>query len=858
MNIINKITLRFLRANMRRTFVTIVGAVIATAMLTAVASLFVAFFDLMQRDYINRNGLWHAQYEAATMEQIEKAAADASIADVLLKQELGYALWENSNLRKPYLYFEGYNEAAMANFNLQLKSGRLPINDGEIVISEEAYHNGFPYALGDKITFNLNERHYNNGTNEALLGQEQTVLYNAEGDFEEFLVPIGEREFTIVGTIARPVSEYTNSPGYSAITRIDETAVKEGSLSVFVVFSEINRKIFQQGEDLTRRIDAKVYFNQGLLRCYGLFYDDQLNTTLYTFGGILIVIIMVGAILLIYNAFAISVAQRTRYLGLLASVGATKRQKRNSVFFEGVVIGAISIPLGIIGGLLGISITFWFINPMIVTLVSETEKLSLVITPQLILTSAMLSMFTIFISAYVPAYRASHVSAIDAIKQSKEIKLTKKKIKTAKIVKKIFGFEGELAIKNLKRNRGRYYATLFSLIISIVLFISVAGFTAYLEKSIAMTTDSLGFDLLIDDQMGNDESKKALTEIASFDGVTDSTRLTYHYYDAALKDEQLSEHYQRQKDPEQDNYLVGVPMHSLDKQSLQAYAQKIGVNFADLTNTNKPAAIIIGTMIFRSDASTYEEYPSIIARKGDTVDLIYALNSDKQSNLPAITVAAITDELPMGVANKGDNMIMMIVSEEVQQYYQKLGPQELNQVLYLSSDDPMALDKEITKWLSDNAVSYFTVNNFYEYRLNDEYLLSIMKVFSGGFITLITLIAIANIFNTISTGISLRRQEFAMLKSVGMTQQSFYQMIRFESLFYGLKALLYGLPISFVILWLMFKTIMTNFNFGFILPWKSILLVIVAIILIIALTMRYAFGKVKDQNIVDGLKQENL
>ena len=95
-----------------------------------------------------------------------------------------------------------------------------------------------------------------------------------------------------------------------------------------------------------------------LLRYYGVTANDQLRMTLFSLAGIIMSVIIIGSVALIYNAFAISVSERARHLGMLSSVGATKKQKRNSVFFEGAVIGAISIPIGILAGIAGIGITF--------------------------------------------------------------------------------------------------------------------------------------------------------------------------------------------------------------------------------------------------------------------------------------------------------------------------------------------------------------------------------------------------------------------------------------------------------------------------------------------------------------------
>ncbi|MEH7248187.1 FtsX-like permease family protein [Neobacillus niacini] len=137
-------------------------------------------------------------------------------------------------------------------------------------------------------------------------------------------------------------------------------------------------------------------------------------------------------------------------------------------------------------------------------------------------------------------------------------------------------------------------------------------------------------------------------------------------------------------------------------------------------------------------------------------------------------------------------------------------------------------------------------------------MIMLMSVFTYGFITLISLISIANIFNTISTSISLRKREFAMLRSVGMTPKGFNKMIQYESIFYGVKALTYGLPISVLVMFGIHRSTGYTFEYGFQLPWMSIFFVIVVIFLIVGSAMLYSISKIKNKNIIESLKQENI
>jgi putative ABC transport system permease protein len=136
--------------------------------------------------------------------------------------------------------------------------------------------------------------------------------------------------------------------------------------------------------------------------------------------------------------------------------------------------------------------------------------------------------------------------------------------------------------------------------------------------------------------------------------------------------------------------------------------------------------------------------------------------------------------------------------------------------------------------------------------------ITVVNIFSIGFIVLISLIAAANVFNTISTNIALRRREFAMLKSIGMTQKGFNKMMNFECLLYGLKGLVYGIPVSIGITWLIYQSILNGWETGFFIPWHSIVIAVGSVFAVVFATMLYAMDRIKKDNPIDALKNENL
>ncbi|MEH7346182.1 FtsX-like permease family protein [Bacillus sp. JJ1532] len=867
MNIVNKLTIRHLKQNKRRTLVTIIGVIISVAMIMAVTTLGISFLDLMKRQTIANEGEWHVLYKDVNKEQLEAIKSDEDSKKVILTKDLGYAYLAGSqNENKPYLFIKAYNSEGLQNFPIELSRGKLPKAENEVVLSEEIVNNArVEYKLGDQIKLQAGERQITN--QEGLLVLSQTdPLQTENGKIIETLEEKKTENYTVVGIMKRPEWEPTWSPGYTIITYIEDSKIgAEDKTDAAVILKKVNRSLYAHGEEFAENNKInKVYFNNNLLRYYGVTNNDNLNATLFSLSAVIMTVIIVGSVSLIYNAFAISVSERSRHLGMLSSVGATKRQKRNSVFFEGFVIGVISIPIGILGGLAGLSITFLFINSIIQGALGVTQKLEVTLTPMTIFIACGVSILTIFISTYIPAIRASKISAIDAIRQTSDVKLTGKAVKTSKLIRKLFGFEAEIGLKNLKRNKRRYKATVFSLIISIVLFLAVSFFTDHLKKSLVLSQDGINYDLQV--SLNSKESAddvKLIQSFANLDNVTESNftrkiRNVNSWIEETSITDILKDSVKNDKSILKDGkYPYYINLISLDEENLRSYAQTAGVEYEKLLNQDQFAAIVIDTIPYEdNEAEKFVEMKAVYKEIGDVIELNYMDTlTGKEEYLNQVVVAGLTGQHPMGVMPAGPGGLNLIVSEDVmEKIVGENNVMDIQTALFLKSSDPMETQEKIEELKE----SYMYVFNIYLGRQQEEQTIMIMSVFTYGFIVLITAISIANIFNTISTSISLRKREFAMLKSVGMTPKGFNKMINYESIFYGIKSLLYGLPISVVVMYLIHQSLMNSFSFKFTLPWIDIIFVIAAVFIIVGAAMLYSSAKVKRENIIDALKQESI
>ncbi|WP_062108315.1 ABC transporter permease [Bacillus niameyensis] len=863
MNIVNKVTLRHLKENKRRTLVTIMGVIISVAMLTAVATIGVSFMDLLKRQEIADSGEWHVLYKDVNPEQIQAIKKDEDTEKLVLSRELGFALLEGGkNENKPYLYIKEYSKLGFEQFPIELSSGRLPQAENEIAISEDIAKSAkVDYQIGDVIKLDVGRRISHNKEMTEPLDQSWSLEIDEKGEMAEELQDTVTKELTVVGTIKVPRWEMAWAPGYTAVSYLDESQLEPNEVvNASVVLKKVKGSLFEHGQQLAEKNKIEeVQFNNNLLRYYGVIKNEGMRTTLYSLTAIIMAIIIVGSVSLIYNAFAISVSERSRHLGMLSSIGATRQQKRNSVFFEGAVIGLISIPLGFIFGLLGMGITFAFINTIIQGSLGVSEKLMVTVTPGSILVAVIVSIITIFISTFIPARRASRISAIDAIRQTADVKLTGKAVKTSKLVRKLFGIEAEIGLKNLKRNKRRYQATVFSLVISIILFLSVSFFTDNLKKSLSLSQKDINFDLMVElGHEGDDrflESILAMDDVTKYNVMTEVSNLSTWVDKDATADPLREEEYFNDQLKEGE-YPYYIDLFALDDESMKLYAEEVGANYDELQNNL--TAIVIDTIKYEDAAAgKYVETKAIHSKVGEKLDLYLTdWETEKETFIDQVTVAALTDKKPMGRMYGSLGGLNIIVSEST---FNKLGKGALLESanrpsLYLNSKDPIKTGKKIEE-LEEIKHYIFKV---YQIRQQDEQMVLLMSVFTYGFIALITLISIANILNTISTSIALRKREFAMLKSMGMTPKGFNQMINYESIFYGIKALLYGLPLSIGVMLLMHRALGNSFDYAFTLPWMDILYVIIAVFLIVGISMLYSTSKVKKENIIDALKQENI
>ena len=872
MNVINRVTLAVLKRSRPRTIVTIIGIILSTAMITAVTTFISSFQNFMINYTKADTGDWHVAVYNADADTVKSIANNLEVQETAVIGEVGYALLEEElNEYKPYLYVIGFNEKAFEMLSVHLKSGRLPENENEVLVPYHVFTNGgVEYKIGDTIELDVGYRVSEDG---AVLGQKDQYTRRDSGVSEK-LVTTGTRKYKVVGICERPsmAIEGFSAPGYTLITVFDDNdlSIKE-AVDVYIKLNN-PRKAYDAydilGMDELRYEDYK--FNKELLRFMGISQNTSYLTVLYSLGAILIALIMAGSVSFIYNSFSISISQRTKYFGLLSSMGATSQQIRRSVFFEAFVLAAIGIPVGVLSGIAGIGITLHLLRDLFASIITLGAHISMTLSVSTlsVIAAVALAIVTIIISAYIPAWRSSKISPIDAIRQTIDIKLTTRQVRTWKLVRKLFGMEGDLALKNLKRSRKRYRSTVISLFMSIVLFVSASSFSMYLMDGVVDLYRGVEHDIsyYVPKEIDSEDTvMKIYRDIMMLDSIEQGsvvrplntyTKISKEYLDRSYYDTMIGKGFIS----DGEDVSISVFIYGVDRDTFKYYLNKLGLEESLFTNPDSPAGIAIDKQHYYDSQQKKFINSSIFGSNKPESISIHWEDGEKWLE-EEIRLISYVDEAPFGVQNYTEvfNSIIVVVSNEVRKGIFDGVEQSWNTTsMNFAAADPYKAEQDIMHILIEAGLPTGNLYNVAKNIQTGRNIVTIISIFSYGFIVLISLISIANVFNTISTNINLRRIEFAMLKSVGMTDRSFNRMLNYECIFYGLKALLYGLPVSMLVTYLIYVSVGLGVELPFRLPTGSLVVSIISVFIVVFISMIYSMKKIRHENIMDAIKSQSL
>lgn len=899
MNTLNKLTLKNLKLNKSRTIVTIIGILLSTALITVVAGIAASGQQTMINGQINFTGNFDLFISGnATNEDVKEIKANRNVEEVYINDYGDFVRIPNyENDKRPYAYVQTLTPKAFTDcFNLPLKDGRYPENGSELVLTQSFINNSAKeYKVGDTITLEKGVRKTADGTvipntnpyGQEFVYEEQEIMGETSAtvnEIEEHFEVESSKKYKIVGILDEYYTRYFEpSDGgayFPLLTAAESDDIsKEGWL--FVKYTDEGEKNYIQTtsqitgvseerlrEYLNGSYDLKAgetkygYFDvqTTLLSYKGYALNDNSLQMFFTLAAIIIAIVIIASVFVIRNSFAISITEKTRLYGMLSSVGATSRQIRHNVLFEGFVLALIGIPLGILLGVGVVAILIQLLNVLLADMLNGTSFVYSVPVFAIVLAAA-LSLLTILFSTLGSAIRASKIAPIDAVRGNNDIKIKKKQkaYKCPKFIKKLFGMGGEIAYKNLKRSKKKYRTTVISIVVSVAVFIAVSSFIQYGTEYSAKYYHEIDYNLSVDRvdfYKEFDEINADFETLSQLDGV-ENCRLegilggyikrTDELKDVLTDDASIYNFTSAESD------FYYLELLAFDDVTYKQKLKELGLDY----NEVKDKGILINNFEYLDENEHLQKGELFKADKVKSLTV-------RESNDPAndeyyksfdVEIAKVYNSTPEALKHfrPSESDVYLLVSFDTLKNNYDID--YLSAGIYINAENANELEETISNL---NGGQTFAVYNVEKMANMYNAMTLVISIFAYGFIIVISLIGVTNIFNTITTNMRLRSKEFAMLKSIGMTKREFNRMIRLESLFYGIKSLIIGIPLGLLAGLGIFKAFSMNLATDFVVPYSAIAISIVFVFAVVWLIMRFSISKVQKQNIIETIRNDNI
>lgn len=879
MKLLNKLTLKNLRLNKVRTIVTIVGIMLSAALITVVSGMALSGRQTMIDGQMVYGGNYDVVFDITNNAKIDEIRHNRNVESAYYRERLGYA--EATNADDEYCAYTvlGLSKDAYGNlFKINLEDGKFPTNSSEAVVTRAfKTQDGKEVKVGDKITLDVGI--LTNKDGEVFTEDRAGELFPKE--FKECnIIDKSKKTYTVTGIIEKPQTGEIYNPSYLSVvyTASDEKAPAEAVRTknmnkLYVLYTPQSESRYlentdeilgySEDEDWSQDIysdpdnDAGIQavdYNSPLLSMKGYSGSDSTNIVIFSLAVIIIIIVMLASVFVIRNSFAISITEKTSMYGMLASVGATKRQIRRNVIFEGFILGLIGIPLGILLGLGINAILITILNSVLGDMLNDAKFVF--VTPTIpIICAIVLSAVTIFCSSFFIALRASRIPPLVAIRGNKDIKVKNNKpYRTSKLTKKLFGVGGEIASKSLKRSRKKYRTTVISIVVSVAMFIAVSAFMDYGMTYTEHYYGNTDYSYMVTGIDANQaETIEKMPEIENYLTVG----LQYGHVSADVPVNECGENFLY--DDADGTKSFGAEFLEFEHDTFVQICRELELDYNKVKG-----GVLVYSKVTPYDMENMEgtgEPMKLFGKTAPTKLTVYGNDDNGNERITGkLKVSSVFDKIPESieyVTGDGTTLGGSLIIGEQGVISPQLGEHGCDITLYANTSDHTSLTNRIESM--EGADDSIYIYDYEEIVRQFNAIMLIVGIFVYGFIGVISLIGLTNIFNTISTNMQLRSKEFASLKSIGMTKKEFNRMIRLESLMYGIKSLIIGIPLGIAGVFAIFSAFSNgNVPMSFVFPWKAILISIAVVFVAVWLIMKYSISKVNKQNIIETIRNDNI
>lgn len=837
----SEISNRYMKQNKKRTSLTVFGITLATILIFAVGTFLLSFRDSILIEERKISGDYEFVLKNITSEQVDKIKNNAEVKDVSLafQSDDEYKI----EGRDGTLIFNYGNKDYYEKIQTSpIKEGRAPAKEDEILINQSVKVI-LKVNVGDKL--NIKSVNGNEKVVE-IVGVEEGTYYSSDNIFS--------------------VKSYLD----------DKNLDKNDKYKLY-----LNLKSDRNKQDIIAKITEEnninkesIISNSTILYLTGNGGNQNFSDSLKNMAIFVIITIIISTIVVIYNSFNISVIERIKYFGILKAIGATPKQIKRIVYKEGLLMGLMALPLGCVIGFLSLK---YGIKIFIGDTLMALENFEVGFYPIVVLITAILVVITIFLSILMPARKANKISAVDAIRNKNEIRLGKLKRRKGRIVGKIFGIEGSIAYKNIRRTPFRFIITCLALTLSIVIFNLFYGYMNITKQAISYQFMYSPFDAQLSNKAIHDGLKSEdIKEIEDKDFIRKEFKFYIDYANLAIPKDSINPEYKSKVGinsfydnfPSSDMIRVsGAQIYVGGDDELKVIDKYIVDGKLDFGKLKKNGVILLDGTQIRNENGAIETIRATKYKVGDKIripklDDYSTYSKDASNNLEQainnndyyeVEVVAIADREP--IMGSG-----LYVTPELM-FHEDLFKTMVKDFNYNS----MFFDFEGDQEAREEAVKYFnnvaTEKGFAYDDLGDllkeiENIYKQVEFFVYCFILIITIISVVNIFNTISTNLLLRRKEFSTLKAIGMSEKQLKKSVLLEGTLYGILSAIIGGGISAVLLRVVVKLAEgladVKYNFDFVTFSISIICAIGVTYIATLIPM----NKLKKLTIVEGISEE--
>lgn len=782
MNLCIKLILKNMRKNKTRTIVTVSGIVLSTILILSLGFGFSTIRRYRFDKIANEIGSYHVTYHQLPKEDYQKILQNENVEKVRFFKK-------NSEIKETKFWI--YETNGLELSKIHLKEGKYPTKEGQILLPESTQT--IYGAIGSTVEI---DQH----------------TYQISGFYSEHLLTNPEKKL------------YT----------FKETPTEEGLYEYEVTFKNIENlkeQVLALGDllDLPFSIESKWHeqeeINHDLFVMYG--ETEELSGIIDT----LILVISLSClsfacILVIYNAFAISVNEQRKFYGMLSSIGITPRKRFFMVLIEATIYAFIAIPIGFL-------LSIIFMNGFILGLNQILKDVSIIkyhfsCYPLFLLISFGFFIIVIYLAAFIPALEAKKISPIEMMK---EIDIIKRK----KVRKSIFGIEATLAKKTHFRNKRKYQIVTLSIIFGIVLFLLTASFSKLYYKKTQVKKEMKEPDILL--QIKSSEGMEWITE----------------QINQSLKEKEWLREVMPVMLIDSDRKIVAV---GLDEKTYKEYQKKL--------NIKSELPILLNWYSYVEEHNYKIESGKMLKQVPTTISLFYVeISNRNQKKFMDITDFAVTIEPPDGYYLNKKIATLFFKDSDLLELIEKQKIEFTGSYEFQINTKSFVKIEQIVKNFSNQYPNEIIAYQNNALELHREKMNALVQQFIFyGVIVFVMIISITSIMNTLKASMRLRKKEFAILRSIGMSEQSFYKMQLYECLLIGSDAIIIGFLIVAFLLGITNLIMFQLPNFSkteLILPSiKDIFIVIVMVFSSIIFTMLLEVKKLKKINIIDSIKEETF